>query len=252
MKIYCNNCNSELTYSRKPKIPPKTCRRCRNTNKDGFTLEEINNIKLYYPSGGSNLCKNYINRTRASIRVKASLLGIHRTKNIAPTGFKKCGRCHVDKEIIGFGVDNKRKDKHNPICKMCLEINRDSEDFKFTRRIREQKYKQLPRTPRQKINSSVRRRLKHALHWKKNVNKAKTVELIGCSVNELRCHLESKFQTGMSWENYGFGDDKWHIDHIIPCKNFNLFEISEQKKCFHYSNLQPLWQKDNLSKGCKL
>ena len=55
----------------------------------------------------------------------------------------------------------------------------------------------------------------------------------------------------MSWDNHGFGDDKWHIDHIIPCSNFDLTKKEEQKKCFNYKNLQPLWQKDNLSKGNK-
>ena len=56
-----------------------------------------------------------------------------------------------------------------------------------------------------------------------------------------------KFVSGMSWENYG----KWHIDHIKPCASFNLLEEDEQKKCFHYTNLQPLWAKDNLKKGGK-
>jgi hypothetical protein len=51
----------------------------------------------------------------------------------------------------------------------------------------------------------------------------------------------------MSWENYG----KWHIDHIIPCSSFNLSLPEEQRNCFHYSNLQPLWAKDNIFKANK-
>ncbi|GAI33061.1 unnamed protein product, partial [marine sediment metagenome] len=58
-------------------------------------------------------------------------------------------------------------------------------------------------------------------------------------------HLEKRFVKGMSWKNYG----KWHIDHIKPCATFNLSEKKEQRKCFHYSNLQPLWAKENLSKN---
>lgn len=76
----------------------------------------------------------------------------------------------------------------------------------------------------------------------------KTLSLIGCSVDDLKIHLEKQFTKGMSWKNYG----KWHIDHIIPCSSFNLKNIKEQKKCFHYSNLQPLWAKDNLIKNNKL
>ena len=59
--------------------------------------------------------------------------------------------------------------------------------------------------------------------------------------------LEAKFKEGMTWENHG----EWHIDHIKPCVSFNLLDENEQKKCFHYTNLQPLWASENLSKGCK-
>lgn len=74
-----------------------------------------------------------------------------------------------------------------------------------------------------------------------------TKELIGCSTNELRTYLESKFQPGMSWNNYG----QWHIDHIKPCKVFDFTKVEDQKTCFHFSNLQPLWARDNLRKSSK-
>jgi len=75
----------------------------------------------------------------------------------------------------------------------------------------------------------------------------KTFELVGCSRDELVSHLESKFTEGMMWDNYG----TWHVDHIKPCCSFNLEDPEEQKKCFHWTNLQPLWAKDNTSKGGK-
>jgi len=76
---------------------------------------------------------------------------------------------------------------------------------------------------------------------------AKTMELVGCSVEFLKTHLEYKFEKGMTWENYG----KWHIDHIRPCASFDLSKPEEQSKCFNYTNLQPLWAADNLSKNDK-
>jgi hypothetical protein len=76
----------------------------------------------------------------------------------------------------------------------------------------------------------------------------KTMELTGCSKEELTVHLESKFTEGMTWDNYG----EWHIDHVHPCASFNLEEPEEQKKCFHWTNLQPLWAADNLAKGDRL
>ena len=72
-------------------------------------------------------------------------------------------------------------------------------------------------------------------------------ETIGCSPEQLKKHLEKQFTEGMSWNNYGMGG--WHIDHIIPCDHFKPFTKKQQKECFHYTNLQPLWEYDNLSKG---
>jgi hypothetical protein len=75
-------------------------------------------------------------------------------------------------------------------------------------------------------------------------------KLLGCDVKTLKAHLESQFVDGMSWENYG--NDGWHIDHIIPCASFDLSKVEEQRICFNYRNLQPLWSKDNMSKSDKL
>ena len=66
-------------------------------------------------------------------------------------------------------------------------------------------------------------------------------------MDELWTHLESKFKPWMTRENHGL----WHIDHIIPCTRFNLTSAAQQRICFHYSNLQPLWAYENFSKGTK-
>lgn len=76
-----------------------------------------------------------------------------------------------------------------------------------------------------------------------------TLELLGCSVITLLKHLESQFRPGMSWENYG---PVWHVDHITPCAIFNLNDPEQQKVCFHYTNLQPLFAKENLIKGDRI
>jgi hypothetical protein len=75
-----------------------------------------------------------------------------------------------------------------------------------------------------------------------------TKELIGCTPAELREHLERQFLPGMSWANR----DKWHIDHIRPCASFNLVDSDEQKACFHFTNLRPLWAEQNIAKSDKL
>lgn len=76
---------------------------------------------------------------------------------------------------------------------------------------------------------------------------AGTMKLIGCSIEFLASHLESLFIDGMGWDNMNM----WHIDHKLPCAAFDLTEKEEQLKCFHWSNLQPLWGVDNLKKGAK-
>jgi hypothetical protein len=78
-----------------------------------------------------------------------------------------------------------------------------------------------------------------------NIKSAKTMELVGLTATELRDYLQSKFLPGMTWENRR----EWHIDHIRPCASFDLTDPEQQRICFHYTNLQPLWAKDNLKKS---
>lgn len=103
-----------------------------------------------------------------------------------------------------------------------------------------------------KLIGNLRARLNIAL--KKNIKSLSTIQLIGCSIEQLKEHLESQFTDEMSWDNHGRGWDnkkEWHIDHIKPCASFTLTKPSEQEKCFNYTNLQPLWAIDNIKKGSK-
>ena len=104
--------------------------------------------------------------------------------------------------------------------------------------------------PNVRLRYVLRGRLWSAL-TKKNIKKTTSVmELTGCSIDFLKHHLESLFLEGMSWDNYGtYG---WHVDHILPCASFDLSDPEQQKICFHYTNLQPLWREDNLSKGARI
>jgi hypothetical protein len=72
---------------------------------------------------------------------------------------------------------------------------------------------------------------------------------LGCSVEELRAHLEARFAPGMTWENYG--PKGWHIDHILPLAGFDLTDRQQFLRACHFSNLQPLWWRENLQKGAR-
>jgi hypothetical protein len=92
-------------------------------------------------------------------------------------------------------------------------------------------------------------RINQAVRYVWGHKSAKTLDLLGCSIEELRVHLERQFRDGMSWDNYGYGADKWNIDHIRPCATFDFTDPTQQRECFNFSNLQPLWQPDNFSKN---
>jgi len=75
------------------------------------------------------------------------------------------------------------------------------------------------------------------------------MDIIGCSVEELKTHIESTWQPGMSWDNYGVHG--WHIDHRVPCAVFDQSDDTQVKACWNWTNLQAMWAEDNLKKGAK-
>jgi hypothetical protein len=101
--------------------------------------------------------------------------------------------------------------------------------------------------PEYRTLCSLRARIHDVLNGRRKGSP--TLKLLGASVQELMVHLEAQFRDGMTWENQGYKG--WHIDHIIPCSSFDLTDYKQQKRCFHYTNLQPLWWWQNLSKGKK-
>jgi|TARA_R110002020_G_scaffold443297_1_gene654536 hypothetical protein len=96
-----------------------------------------------------------------------------------------------------------------------------------------------------RLENLCRSRVYQALKF--NHKSARTMELIGCTVGELRQHLESLFEPWMTWENQGRGG--WDVDHIIACAKFDLTDPVQQRICFHWSNLQPLEHIANIKKG---
>lgn len=114
---------------------------------------------------------------------------------------------------------------------------------------REYHRKRAEEDPTFKLAGALRARVRAAIKAAGGKKSKKTEELIGCTIEELMVHLERQFKDGMSWENYG----DWHVDHIKPVASFSNLanDIDEQRACFHFSNLQPLWAEDNLRKGAK-
>ncbi len=97
-----------------------------------------------------------------------------------------------------------------------------------------------------KIALNLRRRITKAINTNQKVGSA--VDDLGCSIEFFKNYIQEKFDVGMNWNNYG----EWHLDHIMPLASFDLIDRKQFLKACHYTNYQPLWAKDNLSKGAKL
>lgn len=108
----------------------------------------------------------------------------------------------------------------------------------------------LQRDPLFAMTNRLRCRVRMALKNSGVRKSARTMDLIGCTAEECRDHLEKQFLPGMTWQNNTH--QGWNIDHIIPCAAFDLKDPDHQRMCFHYTNLRPMWASDNIRKGDKL
>jgi len=200
---------------------------------------------------------------------------------------KECTKCKEIKELCEFSKDKRIKSGLCSRCKSCrkLDYNKDKARVSELRKLhynnnkeqtlknchdwyinnKDRKSKQekeyrsnnkdkinkrynekMKNNPIFKLARLVRSRLRSAL--KNNYKSGSAVRDLGCSIKDLKIHLEQQFQEGMNWDNHG----KWHIDHIKPLVSFDLTKREELLEACNYTNLQPLWAKDNLSKGCKI
>lgn len=97
------------------------------------------------------------------------------------------------------------------------------------------------------IKEILSKRVRNALNAVYVKKVARTKNLVGCEISFLKQYIANKFKKRMSWDNYG----EWEIDHIRPCSSYNLKDPEQQLECFNYSNLQPLWKKENRKKSDK-
>lgn len=192
---------------------------------------------------------------------------------------KTCSKCKIEKDFSEFPRDKHNKTGYTSSCKECRysktntwlreNYNQNKEEVleknsKWRRDNWEAVYKQRMESGSQargmnkwyhnKGKYNIQHVLKERLRQRirntvtKGYKSASSLKLLGCDIEFFKKHLQKQFTEGMSWDNYG----DWHIDHIIPCDSFDLTIPEEQAKCFHYTNCQPLWAKDNIIKGNKI
>jgi len=144
--------------------------------------------------------------------------------------------------LKGKAYKDKHKERYQEYEKKYYQDNME----KIKEASRKNLYRRVEEDVSYKLLQRYRKRLWDAV--KGNGKTARTIELVGCSKEELSEHLENQFAAGMNWDNYG----KWHVDHILPCSSFDFSKESHQRECFHYKNLQPLWAADNWKKSNKI
>ena len=269
----CVNCEKENELVPKRRI----CRKCYNKEKILNTKKNIlieredictkcNEIKIIPKcKRWCRDCKNIYERNRRS-KYSDEKKTIEKQKNkkyyenikkntkefvIDKKETKICSTCNKEKTLDSYFYA-KCKGTIRASCKECTS-NKRKEYYRNNKEktIKQTTSYQISRCkidPKYKLEKNMRCRLYHALKNQKADKLYRTKELVSCSLEELKIYIENLFTHGMSWEKVG---KEIHIDHIKPCCSFDLTKEEEQKKCFHFTNLQPLWAEDNLSKGGK-
>jgi hypothetical protein len=110
-------------------------------------------------------------------------------------------------------------------------------------------YEKIKARPDLHLKKSLRRRYRKIITANKADKRGSVLSLLGCTVAQLKEHLQSQFDRNMTWDNYG---SYWHLDHYIPCASFDHNDPEQVARCWHYSNLRPLEAKANISKGSRL
>ena len=157
-----------------------------------------------------------------------------------------CKKC----EILRSDKTKRKVYNKKHYHKNSANLKQYAKEYRQTHRASINRYvnQRLKNDPGYRVRHHLGSRIRSALekYKKRGYGKAaKTMDLLGCTISEFMAYMGAQFVHGMTWDNYG----EWHIDHIIPCVVFDLTDPVEQKQCFHYSNLQPLWAKDNYEKG---
>lgn len=179
-------------------------------------------------------CKTCISDYRKSKRVFK--------RPILPNGLKKCSRCkQIKNKLTDFCAGKTRVSR----CKKCMrEVGR---AYAKANRAKRNEYvrNKYKRDPNFKLAILIRNRFYSAVRGK--VKTSSVLNLLDCSIDELREHLESMFEPGMTWDNYSYNG--WHIDHIVP---LSAFADPNDPKAWAKSNLRPMWAMDNFKKSGKI
>lgn len=156
---------------------------------------------------------------------------------------KLCKCCNKTLPVELFTFNDKSRGYRKSKCKKCRTFEQKDWRKNNPEKHRQSKKNYFAKSPLEKLRNNFRRRIYKVIKNKNFTKNHSINSYLGCSYEELKTHLELKFQPGMTWDNYG----KWHIDHIKPLSLGQ--NISDLENLCHYTNLQPLWAEDNIKKS---
>lgn len=253
LTISCKWCKEEFKVTASQLPRKKYCSKpCANLGFRKSEEHKKNKRNLWLQKNTKRLKKYQDNRyleKKESIlkKNKEYYLNNKETINLRNKGWREKNIKKMKEYFKQYSIDNaERKRKVGQIYRARLEIRE---------RTRLQRRRKVATDPLFKISRLLRKRIAAGIKYHRGEKAYKTIELLGCSIEIARKHIESQFKKGMTWENWtriDFNKNTWNIDHIIPIDSFNLLNPEDQKRAFHYTNLQPLWAIDNLKKGNKI
>lgn len=182
---------------------------------------------------------------------------------IGSDGLKRCSKCGEFKIAGAFSKHGAMTDGLHPECKVCQRaqerVRYATPEYRIKKlarararrskpAYRERQRRRRGRDAQFRLTANLRARLSTALT--NGQKRGSAVRDLGCSVEDLKKWLESKFEEGMSWANYGRGG--WEIDHVKPLASFDLEDLDQFKAAVNFKNLQPLWATENRAKQDKL
>lgn len=165
-------------------------------------------------------------------------------ENLKP-GYKLCTSCNIEKPSIKFKPSKLGRFGVGSTCRPCFNIKWNKNQTQTGQNRLYQKNRKKT-DPLFKIKYLLRLRLLDALK-RTNVTKSHSAfKLLGCEIEFFKQYLESLFLPEFTWDNHGI---VWEIDHTKPCASFNLLIEDEQQKCFHYTNLKPLFKTTEIAES---
>lgn len=189
------------------------------------------------------------------------------------SNLKRCNTCKIEKPWVEFNKCNKNKDRLQYNCKTCRQVYRQAhkgektaydkvyyqdhkeEKIAYRQNHKEERaaYKKVYERERRKTEPDYKlvynMRIRFNQEMKGITKTCSVTKYLGCTKEEAWAHIESLMSKGMTKDDWG--RKGMHIDHIIPLVSFDMRIEADRYAAWHYTNLQPLWAKDNLSKGSK-